>query len=129
MYFLIANIIQCVLIIILLYHINASYFNFDIGVFLTSLGIVSIAIAYLSQQIIKNFIAGLIISFNGLIEIDNCVEINPPSAIGKIKGISLLRGVRMRDINGRIHLIPNSLLLTTRVINYPNLDLQKSRSH
>lgn len=114
---LITTIIQYIIIIILTYYTNKIFFKFELGVFATSLGIISIAIAYSSQQIIQNFISGIIISFGGIIEIDDWVEIGPPSVMGKVKDITLMR-IKIRDIQGKIHLIPNYLLMTTRVINY-----------
>ena len=110
-------IIQFSSIILLVYFLNVYYFKFEIGVIASSLGIVSVAIAFSTQQIIQNFISGLIISFGSYIKIDDWIEINPPSIIGRIKDINLMR-ITIRDINGKIHFIPNFLLITSRVINY-----------
>jgi small-conductance mechanosensitive channel len=72
-------------------------------VFATSLGFISVAIAFSSQQTIQNFISRLLIYLEDIVKINDWVEINPPSIIGRVENLNLMR-VTIRDINGKIHL-------------------------
>jgi len=80
------------------------------------LGIFSIAIAFGSQQIIQNFIAGLLISVGRPIQLDDWVEIGD-TGISNIKDIRLTRTV-LRNKDGKLFYVPNSLLISSIIINY-----------
>ncbi|VVB54592.1 Small-conductance mechanosensitive channel MscMJ [uncultured archaeon] len=90
--------------------------NLDLNALIASLGIFSIALAFGAQQIIQNFIAGILISVVRLIQIDDWVEIGD-TGISNIKEIKLTRTV-LRNRNGRLFYVPNSVLVSTIVINY-----------
>ncbi|MCZ7393980.1 MAG: mechanosensitive ion channel [Candidatus Methanoperedens sp.] len=90
--------------------------NLDLNAFIASLGIFSIALAFGSQQIIQNFIAGLLISVGRPIELEDWVEIGD-TGICNIKDIKLTRTV-LRNKNGKLFYVPNSVLISTIIINY-----------
>ncbi|HEY9206034.1 MAG TPA: mechanosensitive ion channel domain-containing protein [Candidatus Methanoperedens sp.] len=81
-----------------------------------SLGIIGIAVAFASQQLIQNFIASILISIGRPIRLDDWVEIGD-SGISSIRDITLMRTV-LRDKNGRLFYIPNSVLMSSVIINY-----------
>ncbi|VVB95932.1 Large-conductance mechanosensitive channel MscMJLR [uncultured archaeon] len=101
-------------------------FGFSFGVYFVlqlkltalaaSLGIIGIAVAFASQQLIQNFIAGIMISIGRPIRLDDWVEIGD-SGISSIRDITLMRTV-LRDKNGRLFYIPNSVLMSSVIINY-----------
>jgi len=90
--------------------------NLDLNALIASLGIFSIALAFGAQQIIQNFIAGVLISVVRLIQIDDWVEIGD-TGISNIKEIKLTRTV-LRNRNGKLFYVPNSVMVSTVVINY-----------
>ncbi len=81
-----------------------------------SLGIIGIAVAFASQQLIQNFIASILISIGRPIRLDDWVDIGG-SGISNIRDITLMRTV-LRDKNGRLFYIPNSVLMSSVIINY-----------
>jgi small conductance mechanosensitive channel len=85
--------------------------------FVASLGIIGIAVAFASQQIIQNIIAGILIAVNRPIQLDDWVEISGGTGISNIKDITLTRTV-LRDRSGRLYYIPNSVLISSIIINY-----------
>src|SRR5659263_50067 len=88
----------------------------DLSALIASLGIFSIALAFGAQQIIQNFIAGVLISILRPIELDDWVEISD-TGISNIKEIKLTRTV-LRNRNGKLFFVPNSVLVSTIIINY-----------
>ncbi len=89
----------------------------DFKAFVASLGIMGIAVAFASQQIIQNIIAGILIALNRPIQLDDWVEIGSETGISNIKDITLTRTV-LRDRSGRLYYIPNSVLISSIIINY-----------
>jgi len=57
----------------------------DFKAFVASLGIIGIAVAFASQQIIQNIIAGILIAVNRPIQLDDWVEIGGGTGISNLK--------------------------------------------
>ena len=114
-----ARIIQYVILGIGLYIGFYEIFRVSVSAMLASLGIVGLAIAFASQQVIQNAISGILISVTRPIRLEDWVEVGgtPDTGVGRVKDITLLTTV-LRDGDGRISYIPNSMILTTKVINY-----------
>ncbi|HUV02544.1 MAG TPA: mechanosensitive ion channel domain-containing protein [Desulfobacteria bacterium] len=91
----------------------------DLTAFAASLGIFSIALAFSSQQIIQNLIAGLLIAIERPIQLEEWIEVGgaPETGVCKVKDITLTTTV-LRNTNGRLIYLPNSALLSSRIINY-----------
>ncbi|MCX9081221.1 MAG: mechanosensitive ion channel [Candidatus Methanoperedens sp.] len=113
---LIARVIEYTLFTLGFYYGVRYVLNLDLNALIASLGIISIAIAFGSQQIIQNFIAGLLISVGRNIQLDDWVEIGG-TGISNILDISLTRTV-LRNKEGKLFYVPNSLLISTIIINY-----------
>jgi len=113
---LIARVIEYTLYILGFYYGVRYVLNLDLNALIASLGIFSIAVAFGSQQIIQNFIAGLLISVGRPIQLDDWVEIGD-TGISNIKDIKLTRTV-LRNKDGKLFYVPNSLLISTIIINY-----------
>ncbi|MDD1773315.1 MAG: mechanosensitive ion channel family protein [Methanomassiliicoccales archaeon] len=115
----VARIAQYVILGLGLYIGFDQVFRFSLSALLASLGILGLAVAFASQQVIQNAIAGILISITRPIRLEDWVEIGgiPDTGIGRVKDITLLTTV-LRDTDGRMSFVPNSMILTTKVINY-----------
>ena len=113
---LIARIIEYTFYTLGFYYGVLYVLKMDLSALIASLGIFSIALAFGSQQIIQNFIAGVLISILRPIQLDDWVEISD-TGISNIKEIKLTRTV-LRNKNGKLFYVPNSVLVSTIIINY-----------
>jgi len=95
------------------------FLGFDITATLASVGIISIAFAFASQQIISSLLAGFLITINRTIALDDWVEVGgqPETGISQVKDITFTRTI-LRDRDGRVYMVPNATLLSSKVINY-----------
>ncbi|WP_339868542.1 mechanosensitive ion channel domain-containing protein [uncultured Algoriphagus sp.] len=89
--------------------------------FLTSITIVAAAIALLTKDYITNIVNGLIIMFSDQLEIGDKILIG--KNIGFIRDITLINMV-LKTETGEIVIVPNTLVLTSEVVNY-----SKNNSH
>jgi|GEM_PF-169214 len=78
-------------------------------------GVVGIGVGFGIQNIANNFISGLIITFGQPIKVGDVIEVG--SVTGKVKEISA-RSITIETVDSRVILIPNSDILTTKVINW-----------
>lgn len=83
--------------------------------FLTSITIVAAAIALLTKDYITNIVNGLIMMFSDQLEIGDKIQVGRHT--GFIRDITLINLVLKND-SGEIILIPNSMALTTDVVNF-----------
>ncbi len=91
----------------------------DMTALLASLGILGIGVALASQQVLMNAFSGILMSFTKPVKIDEWVEVSgvPVTGIGKVKDINLMNTV-IKDLDGRILYVPNSVMVNNKVINY-----------
>ncbi len=90
--------------------------DLDFSALAASLGILSIAIAFSSQQVLQNMIGGVIVSVNRSVQPEDWVEVGA-SGICRVKDMRLMHTV-LRHQNGRLIYLPNTQLLTQMVHNY-----------
>ncbi|MBC7108234.1 MAG: mechanosensitive ion channel [Methanomassiliicoccales archaeon] len=116
---IIAKLTQYLIIILGLYIGFWEILKLDISAFLVSLGVIGIAVALASQQVIQNAFAGILISVTKPFEIEDWVEVGgmPATGLCRVKDVNLINTV-MRDLDGRILYIPNSFLIGNKLINY-----------
>lgn len=100
-----------------------------IGLNLTSLavvfGLLSVGIGFGLQNIVSNFISGLIILFERPIKIGDRVTIG--GVLGDVENISL-RATHIRTIDNIAIIVPNSEFITSQVTNWSHRD-PKIRTH
>jgi small conductance mechanosensitive channel len=112
----IARIVQYIIftfgLYIVIYHILA----LDLRTFAASLGIIGIAVAFSSQQVIQNAIAGILITIRRPVQLEDWIEV-AASGVCRVRDIGLLQ-TEVRGTNGRLIYIPNSVLLNSMIINY-----------
>ncbi len=90
--------------------------DLDFSALAASLGILSIAIAFSSQQVLQNMIGGVIVSVNRSVQPEDWVEVGA-SGLCRVKDMRLMHTV-LRHQNGRLIYLPNTQLLTQMVHNY-----------
>ncbi|SFT69728.1 Mechanosensitive ion channel [Algoriphagus locisalis] len=83
--------------------------------FLTSITIVAAAIALLTKDYITNIVNGLIMMFSDQLEIGDKILIG--KNVGFIRDITLINMV-LKTETGEIVIVPNTLALTSEVVNY-----------
>ncbi|MCX6799190.1 MAG: mechanosensitive ion channel family protein [Candidatus Diapherotrites archaeon] len=88
----------------------------DLTALAASLGILSIAVAFSSQQLIQNIIAGVLIAIQRPVQIEDWVEVGN-SGVGRVSDIKLTYTM-LKDVNGRVVYIPNSVVLGSSIVNY-----------
>lgn len=113
---LIARVIEYSIFILGFYYGVYYVLDLDLNALVASLGILGIAVAFGSQQIIQNFIAGVLISIGRPVQLEDWVEVGD-TGINSIKDITLTNTV-LRNKDGRLFFMPNSLLISSIVINY-----------
>ena len=79
------------------------------GPILAGAGIVGLAIGFGSQTLVKDLINGLFILFEESIRVGDWAMVDDKGGMVEAVG---LRTVKLRDINGTVHVIPNSTINT-----------------
>ena len=102
-----------------MYYLDLVILGFDISATFASLGILSIALAFASQQIISNPLAGLLLAINRSIALGDWIELGnePETGISQVRDMTFTRTI-LKDRDGRIFFLPNSALLSSKVVNY-----------
>lgn len=92
-----------------------SYLGVDLGSFNIMAGALGLGIGFGLQNIISNFISGLILIFERPIQPDDVVEVG--SLLGNVRKIGV-RSSNIRTFNGAEVVVPNSNLISNEVINW-----------
>ena len=85
---MVARVGQYLIFILGMYYGIYHILQLDLKALVASLGILSLAIAFSSQQIIQNFLAGIIITSKRMIKLEDWVELGT-SGMSKVKDMSL----------------------------------------
>jgi len=80
---------------------------------LAGAGIIGLAIGFGSQTLVKDLINGLFILFEDSIRVGDYVDVGKDD--GTVEAVGL-RTVRLRDLSGNVHVVPNSSIAA--VMNY-----------
>lgn len=88
---------------------------FDVTAFLAGLGILGFTIGFAMQDIMQNFVAGVILLIQQPFEVEDVVETD--QFLGTILTINI-RTTEMKTIDGRIVIIPNASILANPITNY-----------
>jgi small-conductance mechanosensitive channel len=125
-YKVVAKTVQYILIFSVTYYGFSNILGFDFTAFLTAFGVIGVAVAFSAQQTIQNLIAGLFIIGGGIIKLDDWVEVPgfPSTELSQVKEIGLMR-TTLREFNGRLIELPNSIFVTSKIIKYPDGDFFK----
>jgi small conductance mechanosensitive channel len=88
---------------------------FDVTAFLAGLGILGFTIGFAMQDIMKNFVAGVILLIQQPFDVGDAIETDP--FIGSVQAINL-RTTEMKTVDGSIAIIPNATILANPITNY-----------
>jgi small-conductance mechanosensitive channel len=101
------------------YLIFTQILGINLSSVLTAAGIATIIIGLSAQQTFQNIIAGIIIAIERPIKLGDWVEVGgfPLLGLSKVKDMTLFRIV-FRRLDGSICYVPNSVLMTSNIINY-----------
>ena len=93
--------------------------HLDITALIASLGIAGVAVAFASQEVLQNFIAGLLIVIERRIKLEDWIEIVGTTSYrpARISDITLTKTVLV-DPGGKLVFVPNSTIIASQVINY-----------
>ena len=96
-----------------------SVLHLDLTALIASLGIAGIAVAFASQEVLQNFIAGLLIVIERRIKLEDWIEIVGTTSYrpARISDITLTKTVLV-DSGGKLVYVPNSTIIDSQVINY-----------
>jgi small conductance mechanosensitive channel len=82
-------------------------FDVSIGPLIAGAGIAGVAIGFGAQSLVKDMITGFFIIFENQVRVGDVVNI---AGVGGIVEAINLRTTRLRDIEGRVHIIPNGTI-------------------
>lgn len=100
-----------------------SLFKIDVRQLFTSLSIIFAGIAILTKDYISNMINGMVITFSGQLSIEDNVRIGEHR--GKIIDITL-QNIHLLNDDDDVIYIPNSVLLTSEVVNYTKRAIKRT---
>ncbi|MBR9679161.1 MAG: mechanosensitive ion channel family protein [Nanoarchaeota archaeon] len=83
--------------------------------FITSAGIMGMAVGFASKDLVANVISGILVIFDRPFEIGDSIEIGKVK--GKVKEITI-RSTKVETSDGKIVSVPNAKLATDYIINY-----------
>lgn len=89
--------------------------NFNLGAFLTGLGILGFTVGFALQDITKNFVAGILLLLQQPFDIGSAVEVSGHA--GTVVDIQV-RSTTIRTWDGLIVIIPNADVYTSVITNY-----------
>ena len=92
---------------------------FDVSAFLAGLGILGFTIGFALQEIMQNFVAGIILLVQQPFDIGNYVRITDYS--GTVGAINM-RTTELKTLDGRLIIIPNAQVLSNPIENYSRAD-------
>jgi MscS family membrane protein len=91
--------------------------GFNVSALLAALGIGGLAISLAAQDTIANMISGVIILIDQPFRVGDRIEIQELDTWGDVVGIGL-RSTRIRTIDNRMVIVPNSSISNNQVVNY-----------
>lgn len=116
------NIIIHYVLVILAFLLAVSAAGVDLGKLTILAGAFGLGIGFGLQNIINNFVSGLILLFERPIQIDDTVEVG--TLIGQVKRIGI-RSSTVRSYTGAEVIVPNANLVSNEVINWTLSDRKR----
>lgn len=95
---------------------------FNVTAFLTSLGIIGFTVGFALQNIMQNFVSGVILLIQQPFKVGHVVGIAGHD--GTVLKIGL-RTTEMKTLDGRIVFLPNADVLAQPIVNYTRADLRR----
>jgi small conductance mechanosensitive channel len=120
---LVGNLLR-VLLVLLVFLFALSIMGVEVGAVLAGLGLAGLALAFALQNILENFVAGMLILIRKPFRPGDQIESNEFS--GTVEDIDL-RVTRLRDFDDEIVLIPNATVFTEPIINLTRMGRRRTR--
>jgi moderate conductance mechanosensitive channel len=99
-----ARSLASILILVIFGLMFLTALNIDIGPLLAGAGLIGLALSLGAQSLIKDFIGGVLIFFEGNFAVGDVIKVGDAS--GEVERITL-RATYLRDFEGRLFTIPN----------------------
>ena len=99
-----------------------SYAGFDLNQISLVIGALGVGIGFGLQNVISNFVSGLILTFERPITVGDTVEVGP--LMGNVSAMGL-RSSKVKTFDGSEVIVPNSNLVSNEVINWTLSDNQR----
>lgn len=107
------------LILITGFLIGVAAIGIELSRFAVVIGAIGVGIGFGLQNIINNFVSGLILLFERPVKVGDTIELS--GQIGKLKKIGLRASV-LRKVDGSEVIVPNSQLIAEEVVNWTGSD-------
>lgn len=95
---------------------------FDVTAFLAGLGILGFTVGFALQNIMQNFVAGVILLIQQPFGVEDAIEVNGIG--GTVLAINL-RTTEMRTWDGLIVIVPNADILSNAITNYTRAERRR----
>jgi MscS family membrane protein len=115
-YMVVKRLVQ-ILLLIGYVSIFLSYFGIDITAFAAALGIGGLAISLAAQDTLADAIAGFLILIDQPFRVGDRIEISGLGTWGDVVDIGT-RSTRIRTLDNRLVIVPNSAIAKDQVVNY-----------
>ncbi len=102
--------------------IGVSYMGLDLSNLALIIGALGVGIGFGLQNVVNNFVSGLILIFEAPIQIGDTVEVGP--LMGQVTQIGI-RTSRVRTYDGSEVIVPNGDLVSNQVINWTLSDRRR----
>ena len=99
-------------------------FGFDPQTVATGLGLTSLALGFALKDILSNFVSGILILLLRPFELNDQIIVGETE--GNVERIDL-RATQLKTYDGRVVLVPNAELFTSRIINNTAAPVRRSR--
>ncbi len=120
---LVGNLLRAVLVLLVVL-LALSVAGVQVGAVLAGLGLAGLALAFALQNILENFVAGILILIRKPFRRGDQIETHTYQ--GTVEDIDL-RVTRLRDFDGELVLVPNSMVFTEPIINLTRLGPRRTR--
>lgn len=120
---LVGNLLRATLVLLVLL-LALSVAGVQVGAVLAGLGLAGLALAFALQNILENFVAGILILIRKPFRRGD--QIASHGHEGTVEDIDL-RVTRLRDFDGELVLIPNAMVFAEPIINYTRLGPRRTR--
>jgi small conductance mechanosensitive channel len=120
---LVGNLLRATLVLVVLL-LALSVAGVQVGAVLAGLGLAGLALAFALQNILENFVAGILILIRKPFRRGDQIETLQYQ--GTVEDIDL-RVTRLRDFDGELVLIPNATVFTEPIINLTRLGPRRTR--
>jgi len=101
---------------------------FDLNAVVASLGIISIVVAVSSTQITQNILAGILITINRPVQLEEWIVVGelPSTGLCRVRDFSFTTTI-LQGLDGSLILMPNSSIIASKVVNYSRGGLMEIR--